>query len=260
MSPCDTLTRNVENTPNRNSLSLSAKFSPGHRIDWHAHTFVQLAFASSGVLHVQTARSTWIVPSHRAVWIPSNVSHRIEMFGVVMLRTLYFAPNIGLSPSDECLAVNVSSLMRELIIHVCQKGIVSADSRENRSLVNFLISQARAMSAAPLVLPMPVDDRALSAANELLQNPGKPISDLALELGTSSRTLQRIFARETGVSLGRWRSQARLLSALRLLNDGRPVTQVALDVGFDSLSAFILAFRKFFGVTPGKFFSESRGQ
>ena len=37
---------------------------------------------------------------------------------------------------------------------------------------------------------------------------------------------------------------------------GRPVTVLALDLGYDSPSAFIAAFKRAFGVTPARYFSD----
>ncbi len=73
-------------------------------------------------------------------------------------------------------------------------------------------------------------------------------------MSTSVRTLERLFQKETGMTFGKWRQQLRLLHALRLLAGGRPVTAVALDVGYDSPSAFIAAFKGFFGTTPARYF------
>lgn len=234
--------------------SLTAKFSSGHCIDWHSHKWIQLVFATSGVMHLQDNRNTWIVPAHRAVWIPAGVSHFVKMFGTVSMRTLYFHPSMNVFVSDKCLAVNVSNLMRELIVHISEVGIVIPNSIEKRSLIQFTVCQAKKMEAEPLMLPMPKDRRAYNAAKSLLANPAQSLPVVANENAASLRTLQRIFLIETGLSLGRWRSQARLFSSLPLLGEGRRVTEVSLDIGFESLSAFISAFRKFFGVTPGKYF------
>jgi AraC-like DNA-binding protein len=46
----------------------------------------------------------------------------------------------------------------------------------------------------------------------------------------------------------------RLIHALRLLASGESVTTVALEVGYDSPSAFVSAFRTTFGKTPGRYF------
>ncbi len=57
------------------------------------------------------------------------------------------------------------------------------------------------------------------------------------------------------MTFGKWRQQLRLLQALRLLAAGRPVTAVALEVGYDSASAFIAMFRRTLGTTPRRSFA-----
>ena len=73
--------------------------------------------------------------------------------------------------------------------------------------------------------------------------------------GCSKRTLERLFLYETGLTFGKWRQQMRLLHALRLLAAGQSVTTVALDVGYDTPSAFIAMFRRNLGATPGRYFT-----
>lgn len=69
----------------------------------------------------------------------------------------------------------------------------------------------------------------------------------------SARTLYRRFLAETGISFVQWRKQASLLTAVRLLAAGRPVTEVALDLGYESPSAFSTMFRRRLGVSPRDF-------
>jgi AraC-like DNA-binding protein len=56
------------------------------------------------------------------------------------------------------------------------------------------------------------------------------------------------------MTFGRWRQRLRFVEALRLLAKGHAVTRVALDVGYQSPSAFISAFRRELGTTPGRYF------
>jgi len=60
------------------------------------------------------------------------------------------------------------------------------------------------------------------------------------------------------MTFGKWRQQLRLLSALRLLAEGQSVTAIALEVGYDSPSAFIAAFKTMLGTTPGRYYAQSR--
>ena len=78
----------------------------------------------------------------------------------------------------------------------------------------------------------------------------------AERLGTSQKTLMRLFDRETGLSFRSWRQRMRLLSSLRVLEEGASVTSAALSCGYDSTSAFIAAFKKMFGFTPGELFRQ----
>ena len=76
--------------------------------------------------------------------------------------------------------------------------------------------------------------------------------------GASARTLSRLFAAQTGMTFRQWQRQLRLLTALELLAQGRTVTDVALDVGYDSPSAFISVFRQSLGTTPRRYFAPAQ--
>ncbi|WP_300379730.1 helix-turn-helix transcriptional regulator [Henriciella sp.] len=71
--------------------------------------------------------------------------------------------------------------------------------------------------------------------------------------GMSRRSFTRAFKRETGMGVAVWRQQVRLLEALSMLSTSSAVTTVALDVGYDSASAFCAMFQRAFGVPPSKY-------
>ena len=58
------------------------------------------------------------------------------------------------------------------------------------------------------------------------------------------------------MTFARWKQQSRLLAALRLLAEHKPVTTVAFEVGYESPSAFIAMFKSALGTTPSRFFAE----
>ena len=62
------------------------------------------------------------------------------------------------------------------------------------------------------------------------------------------------------MTLGAWQRQVRLLRALEIMAAGKNVTTAALEVGFDTPSAFIAMFRRAMGMTPAKYFgSQNEG-
>jgi AraC-like DNA-binding protein len=239
-------------------------YANGETVPPHVHGRHQLLYASSGVMTVRTARGGWIVPPHRGVWIPARVRHSIEMSGAVSMRTLYLRTDVVRRGLDGCRVVNVPPLLRELLLHAVERGGLDRRRPADRRLIAVLLDQLDALPEAPLHLPEPRDPRAQRIAARLRADPGArgTLADVVPHAGASRRTLERLFRSDVGMSLGRWRHQLRLSYALRLLAEGRAVTGVALDVGYDGASAFVAAFRRAFGVTPGKYFrgsAESRG-
>jgi AraC-like DNA-binding protein len=80
---------------------------------------------------------------------------------------------------------------------------------------------------------------------------GRTLGAFGREIGAAERTLSRLFRSDLGMTFPQWRTQLRLLTALRLLAEDQPVTAVAHRCGWSSTSAFIDAFRDVFGETPG---------
>ena len=121
-------------------------------------------------------------------------------------------------------------------------------------LLAVLVDEMTCAPETPLLLPMPADPRAAAIARDVLANPaGRTILDtLARRAGAGRRTVERLFRAQTGISFGLWQQKARMLTAVRLLAEGRSVTDAGLDAGYTSLSAFIAAFKSTFGCTPGR--------
>ena len=90
---------------------------------------------------------------------------------------------------------------------------------------------------APLHLPLQTDARARRVVRALLADPA------------DRRTLAA-WTRPAGASL----------RALERLAGGEAVTTVALDLGYDSPSAFVAMFRRALGTTPGRYFAARAGR
>jgi AraC-like DNA-binding protein len=236
--------------------SFAVRHEADCKVPPHHHNVHQLIYASQGIMWVHTADGDWVIPPTRAVWVPAGVKHSIDLVAPIQVQTLYLAVDLSAEFPSRCCAVNVSPLLRELIVHIVALGKLDRAMPTHQRLIAFLLDQVLALPAAPLQIPLPSDARARQAANWLQTHPDDPglIKQMADRVAVSPRTLERIFQRETGLSFGRWRQQLRLLQAMRLLAGGKGVTTVAVKVGYDSPSAFIAAFKRFFGTTPARFF------
>jgi len=236
--------------------SVSYDFQDRHLIPEHFHPEHQLVFASVGVMTVRTRQDIWVVPPLRAVWIPAKTPHSIVMSGAVSMRTLYFLPALIQRLPRGCFVLNVSALLRELILHCCTYPKLSKKRRHERAIIEVIVNQLEAAHVVPLQLPQPEDSRAMKVAQALLDEPGeqRTLKKLCAECGASKRTIERLFLVETNMTFGRWRQQLRLLHALRQLASGEKVTAAALEAGYASTSAFIFMFRKQLGTTPTRYF------
>lgn len=238
-------------------LAKAEDHSHGSQIPWHAHDLAQLIHATQGVMTVETSDGFWVVPPQRAVWVPAFIAHTIRMTGAVQLRSLYISPRLNAINSKHCCVVQVSPILTA--------GIVSAiefeqpyvqNSRQGR-LIAVMLDEILAAPLAPLQLLLPKDPRAKRVAKAFQEDLAdrRSIAQWAEFGGASTRTLERLFHQDTGVTFGAWQRQVRLLRALEVMAAGKNVTMAALAVGFETPSAFIAMFRRAMGVTPAKYFS-----
>ena len=237
-------------------VAMAADYPPGHRVPPHRHERAQLVYASAGVMQVSAEAGTWIVPPERAVWVPAKMTHAVAAHGRLEMRTLYIAAEAAERLMPLCCVVGVPPLLRELILRAVTLPPDYDEAGAEGRIMALILDEIRALPAAPLHLPQARDPRLARVTEALIANPGdaRTLAELATQAGASPRTLARLFVKETGLTFGAWRQRARLLQALSRLAEGRAVTTTALDLGYDSPSAFIAAFKRSFGVTPAKYF------
>jgi AraC-like DNA-binding protein len=236
--------------------SLASTYSSGYVIEPHTHPWRQLLYASTGAMTVNAGHSTWMIPPGKAVLIPARCTHSIRMWGSVAMRSLYFpadleAPALG---TAECRVLPVTPLLRELILRVIELAALDARVPAHQRLLDLLLDEMDVPAVAPWMLPLPSDARAAAVAEHVMARPSSvdSLDDLARRFAVGRRTLERLFRDETGLSFGLWRQKVRLLDSIRLLAEGKSVTDAALDTGYASVSAYIAAFKNTFGCTPSR--------
>jgi AraC-like DNA-binding protein len=229
-------------------------YADGTQLRWHAHDWHQLVYAAAGALVVETDGGGWTVPPARGVWVPANVTHRLTARGKVQLRTLYVTRRLR-AASRPLGVVEVSPLLRELILCIVQRGTLDARSAPDDRLARVLLDQLRTIDVVPPDLRVPLDPVAGTLAGMLHQDPGADLDALVARTGAGRRTMERRFRDQTGMSLGRWRRRLQLLRAIELMAQGCSVSETGRAVGYASTSAFVTAFRRQLGTTPGRYFT-----
>jgi AraC-like DNA-binding protein len=241
--------------------AMADEYPPGHHDPRHHHKRAQLIYACAGVTVVVTGHASFVVPPQRAVWVPAGVEHEAHMRGHVSLRTLYIDSTAFPNLPQTCRVIEVSGLLRELIIEACRIPVeYDPDGRDGR-VMSLLMTELLAMPTTPLDVPMPRDERLVKVCTAILRDPAQhdALDDWADAAGMGRRTFTRTFRRETGISFATWRQNVRLMEALSRLAVGQPVTTVAYDVGYNSPSAFTAMFRRAFGSAPTQYLASIPG-
>ena len=232
-------------------------FEAGTWSDLHRHEhWGELAFMRSGYMVICTELGNYAAPPQRAVWIPPGLTHEWYIPEPSVDNALYIMPHV-LPPGPRFQryhAMEVSPLVRELIHALAPQSCDYEEPGPVARMVSVLLDQLPLLPEVGFPLPMPRDRRLVALCTALLNEPDSPetIREWCTRLGMSERTLARLFQRQTGESFGRWRQRIRLHHARAQLEAGESVPAVALNCGYASVSAFIAAFKKLFGRTPGQ--------
>ncbi len=221
-------------------------------IDAHSHSRDQFIYAIRGVMSIEANGCLWTIPSSHGMWMPAHMTHKIRMDTAVEMRTLYFQQGIVQTLGGDCCVLAVTPLLRELILRAMSiRPHYDPGSAEER-LMQVAADEMGVLERQPLSLKMPSDKRLTRLCQLMIEHlsDSASIADLGERVGLSERSVIRLFPQETGLSLHRWRQQARLMRAFVLAEQGMNVTQVAFELGYSSSSAFSKMLRKQLGGAP----------
>lgn len=217
----------------------------------HQHDKGQMLFTQGGCVHIHLPNRLCMLPPTRVAWIPPGTPHRAVMTRPVDYRSVY----VDVSRHRDLPAI-VEVLDATPLLKTVLERIATADFGQNwatgpaANLLAVCVDEIRTAPRQPMFLPLPSDYRL--AGLDTTELP-PPLGMLAANLGASEKTIGRIFRRETGMGYQQWRQQWRLLKAIELMGENRPLSTVAFDVGFSSDSSFIAFFGDMTGLTPRKF-------
>lgn len=240
----------------RRVVAHAADLNRGAATEWHHHERGQLIYTRAGAANVRTEDGIFVLPPDRALWIPPRVSHRVRYLVQSELRTIYVRTEQAPPLPEATTTVNVTPLLRELIVtFVTFRRNYEEDGPEGR-LVSVLIDQIVAAPTEGLRLPIPDDPRLSELAQWIRENPQalRSTEAIARDMAMSLRTFERRFTRATGMTFRSWRNKAKMLKALELLSIGHSVGETADQLGYEGQSAFIAGFKSTFGTTPGRYF------
>ncbi|MBG6082726.1 AraC family transcriptional regulator [Rubrivivax gelatinosus] len=218
----------------------------------HRHDGGELVYAFSGVLEIEIADALYLAPPQYALWLPPDVEHRALNRREAHHASVYVAEPLCATMPREAAAITVDPLLRALLAHLDRHPPAAPPTEAEARLLQVVVDRLVAAPRSGSYLPVSRDPLLAPVLQALQADPAdeRSVAELAAAVGTTERTLARRCQRELGMPLAAWRQRLRVLRALAMLDEGRKVEAIALDLGYAGASAFIAMFRRLMGTTP----------
>ncbi|WMN61009.1 helix-turn-helix transcriptional regulator [Pseudoalteromonas xiamenensis] len=243
----------VDHAP-RSVVAIGTDYPSGTLLDFHSHRRAQFLYGMSGLMEVDTEDGTWMVPPYNGVWLPAGKIHRVRMNNV-STRSLYIEPKMVPRPSVNCEVLVVTLLFHQLLLASAGIPALYDETGRDGAIAQLLLFELQSAQPLPLFAPLPRHDSLEKLCRDFLSQPNIRVQPeiWAQQLHCSNRTFSRLFRQQTGMSFSTWRQKACLMAAIPKLLSDISVTQTALELGYDSPSAFSSMFQKVLGQSPKAF-------
>ncbi|WP_443751099.1 AraC family transcriptional regulator [Asticcacaulis solisilvae] len=217
-----------------------------------------LLYARSGTLRLEAEGLRWTLPPARAALIAADHPITIAILTQLTTASVLFAPDFMPAPRQAVTVFDLSPLARALIGECLAFGPDDEPTAYGLTLFRTLCAVVLklAETPSPFVLPVPSSvqlQRALDLTEaQAAEDP--TFAGIARDTGQSPRALARRFADEMGMTWQQALRRIRLMQAVeRLATTPLPVTDIAMSVGYNSLSAFNAGFRELVGMSPTQY-------
>ncbi len=224
-----------------------------------------LLYAARGTMRLEAGGRAWSLPPSRAALIRAGEAIRVTIPSEIQCCSALFDPAEFAAPEAGLTVFEMTPLARELILECRSLGPdlpeLPADGLLMLHTLAMLAAKlAQRPSPAWIAAPRsPEMRRALEATEASLGDDSLAFGQIADAARVTPRTLARRFAEEIGMPWSQARQRLRMIRATeRLADTDLPVTEIALQVGYASSSAFNAAFRAFAGTTPSTFRASAR--
>lgn len=231
-------------------------------IPLHTHKKGQLSYVEGGLAYITVHYKTYVVPARHYFWIPKGMPHILRIgHSATVLRSLYFYSKddntnpffnkLGIYPASELLIQMINHTERWDGQHVDR----DTDNFEFFIALKKLLPELN-NTALPIVLPITDDERMKEVIGYLQDNLGEPLTlkTLSKEFGMSERTLSRLFQATLHISFLQYLKTLRMIKAIEMiLKTNRPISEIAFEVGYDTIGAFSNAFYTFTQSRPSDF-------
>jgi len=218
-----------------------------------------LLYCAQGSIRIEVDNLAWVLPPSRALWIPANTKITVDIKQRVQCCSLLFDTASFASPFEQCQVLTLPTLLKDMILHSKIWGPDRSVADElAQHFFAAIVQMCGQLKEQPFALWVPrgQSERVRKALDYTQQHLSEPVTlvQIAAQVGSTERSLSRLFMRETNMRWSHIQRQMRMIKAIELLSNSQDkVLTVSLSVGYQSLSSFNRAFKEFTGFTPKVF-------
>lgn len=229
----------------------------------HQHKKSQLLYAEGGIVHVFINDKHCYLPARCFMWIPSNVPHSILTYSKnCSLYNFFFKEEDN--ENDFYNETNIyfaNDLLREMFLFTSKwSGIISEKDKAKYNFIKAIkyILPEMETNKLPITIqhPFPKDKKLIEIGKFLMENIDKnyTIDEIASLYGMSTRTLSRKFKESLGMNYVRFLRSLRISKSFELIAENQyNMYEIAMMIGYNSLSAYSNIFYKIVGVRPTEY-------
>lgn len=222
----------------------------------HQHQRAQLTFVKEGYQYFHINDKIYLVPQNHVIWVPSSQKHKITSEAETVKLMVSLFKNV---PKDDFYSTThvfpVPSVLKEMILYATKWNKETEKNIEQEAFMNaLLISLPNFCNEnVALQIPLPSDKRLLEVCQFINLNfhQNESIEELAEIANLSTRSLQRIFKKETGISVKKYVQLIKILKSIELIDSHQfTLSEIAYQVGYKSLSAFTSSYQAIMNAKP----------
>lgn len=221
----------------------------------HSHPWSQIICVKSGVLAMLVNGQRYLAPREFAIWVPAGVEHSSYNRKTTRFCAIDIAPELDTDlPAEPCL-LTPTAIFNAIADDCFSRNMTEPQNEADLRMCRVLLDQISLAPRQNTYLPTSENKLLAPVLNALEKNPADntSLAQWAKQVYTTERTLSRRCQQELGMSFAQWRQRLRFLHSIPLLEQGKTVHDVALDLGYSSSSAFIAMFQQISGTTPQRF-------
>lgn len=235
-----------------------------HDNELHSHRKGQLIYVEQGFQYLTVAGKMYLLPQNHVAWIPSGALHKTNSHSErIKLMVLFFDTPQFDSAQDQLFFSQVQlfsapKVLREMILYCERWSKLIEEDKHEKVFLGALLHELPYFAAQLLQLgiTLPQENRLQAVLNHLHDHYTEAftLDEIALLSNLSLRTIERLFKKETGMTLAKYQQLLRIIKSLELLSTKQfTISQIAYKVGYKSVQAFTNSFYAVMKYRPSSF-------